>query len=134
MNKESLLIKVLEMLLNSDSKSEPEVLKFSKDNKKLTDRLIGEYVICRSRNEGINAGYLVDADETGCVLSEARRLWSHEPQKNASWYEGVALYGLSDNSKISVKAPEKTIIEDYSLTLCTPEARKSIEGFKAHEG
>ena len=134
MDKESLLIKVLEMLLNSDSKSEPEVLKFSKDKKKLTDRLIGEYVICRSRNEGINAGYLVDADETGCALSEARRLWSHEPQKNASWYEGVALYGLSDNSKISAKTAEKTIIEDYSLTLCTPEAKKSIEEFKAHEG
>lgn len=133
MNKESLLIKVLEMLLNNDSDGPSPTLNNTK-NKKLTDRLIGEYVICRSRNEGINAGYLVDADETGCVLSEARRLWSHEPQKNASWYEGVALYGLSDNSKISVKAPEKTIIEDYSLTLCTPEAKKSIEEFKPHEG
>jgi hypothetical protein len=133
MNKESLLIKVLEMLLNNDSEGPSPTLNNTK-NKNLTDRLIGEYVICRSRNEGINAGYLVDADETGCVLSEARRLWSHEPQKNASWYEGVALYGLSENSKISVKAPEKTIIEDYSLTLCTPEAKKSIEEFEAHEG
>lgn len=131
MNKESLLIKVLEMLLNSsDEKSESSEVQ----KKKLTDRLIGEYVICRSRNEGINAGYLVDADETGCVLGEVRRLWHHEPKENASWYEGVALYGLSDASKISVKALEKTIIEDYSLTLCTLEAKKSIEGFKSHEG
>jgi hypothetical protein len=103
-------------------------------DKKLTDRLIGEYVICRSRIEGVNAGYLVDADGTGCVLSEARMLWSHEPKKNASWSEGVSLYGLSENSKISVKTQEKIIIEDYSLTLCTPEAKKSIEEFKAHEG
>jgi hypothetical protein len=132
MNKENLLMKVLEMLLNNDS-GPSSTLSNTKD-KKLTDRLIGEYVICRSRIEGVNAGYLVDADETGCVLSEARMLWSHEPKKNASWSEGVALYGLSDNSKISVKTQEKIIIEDYSLTLCTPEAKKSIEEFKSHEG
>jgi len=129
MNKESLLIKVLEMLLNSESKSETEV----KVTKKITDRYIGKYVICRSRNEGINAGYLVDADETGCRLSEARRLWHHKPKENASWYEGVALYGLDEDSKISAKVAEKIIIEDYSLTLCTPESKKSIEGFIAHE-
>lgn len=133
MNKESLLIKVLEMLLNNDSEGASPTLNNTK-NKTLTDRLIGEYVICRSRNEGINAGYLVDADETGCVLSDARRLWSHEPKNNASWYEGVSLYGLSDNSKISAKTLEKTIIEDYSLTLCSPDAKKSIEEFKAYEG
>ena len=128
MNKENLLMKVLEMLLNSsDEKSE------LKDKKKLTDRLVGEYVICRSRNEGINAGYLADADETGCVLSEARRLWHHKPKNNASWYEGVAIYGLHDDSKVSDKVSEKIIIEDYSLTLCTPESKKSIEGFIAHE-
>jgi len=129
MNKESLLIKVLEMLLNNDS----EAPSATTNNKKLTDRLIGEYVICRSRNEGINAGYLVDADETGCRLSEARRLWHHKPKENASWYEGVALYGLDEDSKISAKVAEKIIIEDYSLTLCTPESKKSIEGFIAHE-
>jgi len=131
MNKESLLIKVLEMLLNSDDKT--ETMKFSGDRKKLTDRLIGEYVICRSRNEGINAGYLVDADETGCVLSEARRLWYHESENNASWYEGVALYGLKSSSKISAKVAEKSIIEDYSLTLCTIDAKKSIEEYEAYE-
>lgn len=127
MNKENLLMKVLEMLLNSSDEAEP------KDKKKLTDSLIGTYVICRSRNEGINAGYLIDADETGCVLSEARRLWHHKPKNNASWYEGVAIYGLHDDSKVSDKVSEKIIIEDYSLTLCSPDAKKSIEGFKAHE-
>lgn len=133
MNKEGLLIKVLEMLLNSDEKSEAAEIEPAATKKKITDSWIGEYVITRSRNEGINAGYLVDADETGCIMREVRRLWHHVPAENASWYEGVALHGLNEDSRISDKALEKAIIEDYSLTRCTPAAKKSIEEFKAHE-
>lgn len=125
MDKEALLIKVLEMLLNGNT---------SVPSNNITSSLIGEYVIIRSRSEGINAGYLVEADETGCVLRDSRRLWYHKPKNNESWYEGVALYGLSDDSKISVAVDRKIIIEDYSITKCTEEARLSIQGAKANEG
>lgn len=50
---------------------------FSKERlsaKNLAANLIGKYVIIRSRNEGLNAGVLVEADETGVVLKEARRI------------------------------------------------------------
>jgi len=95
-------------------------------------RSIGKYVLVRSRNEGINAGYVVAADETGIVLSEARRIWYHRPSDETSWYEGVANSGLRSDSKISAPVAEKAIIEDYSITVCTPDAQKSIQGFKAH--
>lgn len=96
----------------------------------LFGRYIGKYVICRSRNEGVNAGKVVAADETGVILEDARRLFYHKPaNKNMSWYEGVAHEGLSEDSKIS-GAVEKIIVEDYSLTVCTEVAENSIRGAK----
>lgn len=94
---------------------------------------IGKYVICRSRNEGINAGIVKMIDDTGVVLSEARRLWFHKSSNNSSWYEGVANNGISDDSKIS-EPVEKVIIEDYSLTICSQKAKDSLSKCKSHEG
>jgi len=88
---------------------------------------VGKYVIVRSRNEGINAGVVKQADETGIILTDARRIWYHKPKdKNLSWYEGVAKSGLSTDSKISNEVEEKAIIESYSVTFCTKEAEASI--------
>lgn len=100
---------------------------------RITDNLIGKYVIVRSRNEGINAGYVETADETGIVLRNARRLWYHKPADQAvAWYEGVANSGLSADSKISTPVTHKAIIEDYSVTVCTDKAQQSIEGAPSH--
>ena len=99
----------------------------------MRDRYIGQYVICRSRNEGVNAGKVIALDETGVILEDARRLYYHKPvNKNGSWYEGVAKFGIDSYSKVAV-AIEKVISEDYSLTVCTSDAEKSIRGAKDHE-
>ena len=99
----------------------------------INSRNIGKYVLVRSRNEGINAGFVVAADETGIVLSEARRIWYHRPADETAWYEGVANSGLRHDSRISSSVIEKVIVENYSITLCTDAAKDSIRGFKAHE-
>jgi len=89
---------------------------------------IGEYVLVRSRNEGINAGTVLLADDTGIVLENACRLWYHKPAvKTESWYEGVANHGLSADSKCSGTVSRKIIVEDYSITVCSEAAQKSIE-------
>lgn len=99
----------------------------------LYSRYIGKYVIVRSRNEGINAGVVVAADETGIILKDARRLWYHKPvNKSESWYEGVANYGISSDSKISGPVSEKAIIENFSVTLCTSTAEASIREADSH--
>lgn len=99
----------------------------------LLKAMVGKYVIIRSRNEGINAGEVVEADETGVIIKNARRIWYHAPADTSlSWYEGVAISGLSSDSKISGTVPCKVIIEDYSMTLCSDEARESIQGAKTH--
>ena len=95
---------------------------------------IGKYVIVRSRNEGINAGTLLKADETGCVLKDARRIWYHKPKDSSvAWYEGVAKTGLHSDSKISCAISEKYIIEDYSVTVCSEEGADSIKEKVSHE-
>ena len=99
----------------------------------MLERYIGKYVICRTRNEGINAGEVVSLDETGVILKDARRLYYHKPlDKSISWYEGVAISGISQDSKIGA-AVEKAIIEDYSLTVCTELAKLSIISAKTNE-
>jgi len=92
---------------------------------------IGKYVIVRSRNEGLNAGKLIAADDTGCVIEDARRLWYHEPaDKAVSWYEGVAIHGLANSKAAPPRL--KVIVEDYSCTLCTEKAEASIRGYEDH--
>ncbi len=93
---------------------------------------IGKYVICRSRNEGINAGFVKALDDTGVILDEARRLHYHKPvNKNMSWYEGVAESGIDGDCRVS-NPVTKVIIEDYSLTLCSEVAKKSISQVKTN--
>ena len=105
----------------------------NKSTSNILDRYVGQYVICRSRNEGINAGKVLQADDTGVILEDARRLYYHKPaDKKMSWYEGVAKSGLGDESKVGA-AVEKIIIEDYSLTVCTSDAEKSIREAKDNE-
>ena len=95
---------------------------------------IGCYVIVRSQNEGINAGYVHEYDQTGIVLADARRIWYHKPKDpDKSWYESVAESGLSPDSKISNPVKLKAIIEDYSITKCSTEAMHSIQGHKTNE-
>ena len=95
-------------------------------------KYIGKYVIVRTYNEGINAGVLEDADVGICVISQARRLWKHCPKDtNTKWYEGVSVTGLGSESLLSIPVPTKIIVEDYSITVCTAEAEKSIREYQA---
>lgn len=108
------------------------ILDGSQQSSKLGSSFVGKYVIVRSRNEGINAGKVLELDETGVILEDARRLYYHKPaDRSLSWYEGVALEGLSSDSKIGA-AVTKLIIEDYSLTVCSSKAESSIRGAKTN--
>lgn len=105
---------------------QPEVMTFG-DKNPLPNAYAGRFVIVRSQNEGINAGILRAADETGCILENCRRLWWHKPADTSlSWYEGVAVSGLSGDSKVSCTVRSKIIVENYSIILCSEEAQKSI--------
>ena len=95
--------------------------------------MIGKYVIVRSRNEGINAGEVVAADGTGVILKDARRIWYHRPADTSmAWYEGVAVSGLCEGSVVSTTVPQKAVIEDYSITVCSEVGEASIREWEDH--
>ena len=129
--KEELILKLVGMLIDGDKCLNKDT---DMSNGSMLDSMVGKYVIVRSRNEGINAGFVNALDDTGIILNEARRIWYHKPEnKNMSWYEGVAESGLSKDSKVSTPVSEKAIIEDYSITVCSEVGKKSISGHKSHE-
>lgn len=110
-----------------------EIVNFTGEES-IASRMIGKKVIVRSYNEGVNAGIVVLADETGIELSHCRRLWYHRPKdKKLSWYEGVAISGISSDSKVSATVTKKVIIGNYSVTECTEEAFKTIMELKPNE-
>ena len=116
--------------VRKDSQAEPEVVNWTGEES-VASRMIGKFVIVRTRNEGINAGTVVIADETGVELRNCRRIYYHRPKDTSlSWYEGVAVSGLASASKVSGTVESKVIIEDYSMTLCCIEAEKSIMEMK----
>ena len=123
MNEELLTLLIKELIGKKSDKKENN----------LFDDCIGKYVLVRTRNEGVNAGFLEYADEFGCILEEARRLHYHKPlDSTVSWYEGVAKYGISDDSRLSTES-KKIIVESYSLTICSDVAKNSMRDHKSHE-
>ena len=109
-----------------DSVKPAEIVNFT-GKKTVASRSIGKAVIVRSRNEGINVGIVVIADESGVEIRGCRRLYYHKSKdKNLSWYEGVAMGGLSSDSKVSGTVISKVIIEDYSMTLLNDGVYDSI--------
>lgn len=93
---------------------------------------IGKYVICRTRNEGVNCGFVKDLDETGVILDKARRMWYHDTASDLCWYEGISIDGPSDDTKLSASC-EKLIVEDYSLTICSEKASIMLVNMESHK-
>lgn len=94
---------------------------------------IGKYCIIRTRNAGVIFGKVLDAGTGFVHMTESRRLWRHVSEdRSLSWYEGVAISGLGDESRISGEV-ERFINEDYELVLCTEKAINSIKSFKTNE-
>ena len=123
-DKKTIKVNDVEYVRKEDAKQ--EIIEFT-GKETIASRMIGKKVLVRSRNEGINAGIVVLADETGVELKDVRRLWYHKPKdKGSAWYEGVARTGLSEDSDVSITVERKVIIEDYSMTECTDYAYQSI--------
>jgi len=99
-----------------------------------SDDMIGKYVIVRCQEAGVHAGVLDSYHGRSCVLSEGRRLWYHEPaDRSLSWYEGVAISGLSSNSKTSATVARCILTENCEIVLCSKEAEQSIRKAPTHE-
>ena len=116
------LLEILKLVTNDDDKSKTS---------SRYEKYIGEYVLVRDGNEGINFGKVVDIDETGVELSGARRLWEHKGESE-SRYEGVAKTGLSKDSKVSCPGDKVIIGNNFSITLVDNNAVQSLLSHPSH--
>ena len=126
LNKIKELLEIVSML----DGDKPEEAKPQSENFTIA---VGKYVICRSRNEGVNFGKVVSYENGRIHLVEARRLhWFKPAHETECWYEGVAEHGVSSDSRLSAFS-EKEIVEDYSITICSDKSVKNIMEHKPHE-
>jgi hypothetical protein len=92
-----------------------------------------QYVIVRSVNSGVHAGYLVSREGDTVVLKDSRRLWRWVVAKmtgQLSSLSEVAVHGVSSThelSRIAVSVPKITVFGVCEIIPASAEAQKSIE-------
>jgi len=91
------------------------------------------YVIVRSANSGVHAGYLVAIEGETVRLKDSRRLWCWVVAKMtgplASLSE-VAVYGINSadsRSRIATTVPDMHVLGVCEILYASPAAQESIE-------
>jgi hypothetical protein len=100
------------------------------DSVKETPKLnTDNYVIIRSRDSGVHAGYLKSRDGSEVVLESARRIWYW---KGAASLSELAMRGSADPSQCRVPCAvaEITVLGVIEVIPATDDARNQIEGMK----
>ena len=117
MNKEQLLLSLIDRLLGSPSDFDPAAQ---------TNIPLNSYVIVRCRDAGVHAGILVSYNGRQAELTQSRRLWKWNQAKGAL-LSGVANYGL-DHEKSIVGSPIDIILtETCEIIRCSDRAADSIK-------
>lgn len=121
MIRDDLIMKLLEKLLSEEGNVIPSVKK----------KLIGEYVIVRCHDAGVHAGILVDYENRNVELKETRRLWYFKCKTGHS-LSGVALHGITDESKIAGELPMILLKDACEIIPVSSEAEGSIRNAKEY--
>ena len=128
MNKESLILRVLEMLLNGEGKTEAKEI--VKDSWDYTDHpMIGKYCVIRTYSAGVHIGTLKAVKGSEIILSDARRIFYWN---GAFTLSELSVNGVSENSKLSIPVEEIKLTE-IEILPCTTEQSKKLKEFKSHE-
>jgi len=91
------------------------------------------YVIIRSAQSGVHAGWLVSQTGDAVVLKDSRRLWRWVAARmtgQLATLSEVAVYGVNskdERSRITVVLPELTVLGVCEIIPASEVARKSIE-------
>ena len=119
--KEELIMRLLEKLLDGDNQVE----------KKNDDNMIGTYVIIRCRDAGVHAGILESYCGREVHLKESKRLWYFDCKKGHT-LSGVAIHGLTDDSKITGVIDKIILTDACEIIPCCADAERSIRNAKEH--
>ena len=125
--KEDLLMKVLEMMLDSDSSPGEDKTLTPSNESNLGESLIGKPVIVRCRDAGVHFGTLVGFSGRAVEISDSRRMWRwHSASENT--LSGVSRCGINqEKSKIQgVIAGSMILPEACEILPLTNQAAGSI--------
>lgn len=125
MDKEKLLLELIEMLLGTETKEITATMEAT------GKKLIGEYVIVRCRDAGVHSGILVDYENRNVELKESRRLWYFKCKKGNS-LSGVALHGITGDSKIAGELPSVLLRDACEIILTSDKSERSIRDAKEY--
>ena len=118
MNKETLILKLIEMLMGSESSIAT--------NTTPQKELIGEWVIVRCRDAGVHFGKLKDYEGREVILENSRRMWYWFAAQGHT-LSGCAVHGVKqDESKIAAEVKVIVLPEACEIISCEPKAIKSI--------
>lgn len=88
----------------------------------------GRPVIVRSRDAGVQFGYLDGYEGSTVYLKNARQMWSWTAAEGGTLLD-CATHGVS-NGKFSTAAPAVIVIGACAIIDCTDKAVKSLESAK----
>ena len=83
-----------------------------------------DYVIVRSRDQGVMCGHLVAIEGRQVTIRESRQLWRWE--SGSLCLPDIARYGLRGPARLSAASPETTILEACGVLRCTTAAAASL--------
>lgn len=97
----------------------------TKKTSKISDFLIGKFVIARCYSAGVHAGYVVEVDGENVVLKDSKRLWMWKA-KDGIALSGVAQHGIKNDSKVDTNNPIIYLTGVCELIPCSKDAENSI--------
>ena len=97
----------------------------------IDNKMVGKYVIVRCKDAGVHAGVLEAYSGREAVLTESRRLWYWKCAQGA-FLSGVAVYGVSDESKVGAPLPRIHLTETCEIIECSEIAAQSIRAQENH--
>lgn len=130
MNKETLLLKLIEMLVGSEST--PNTKEHTNQEK---HRLTGEMVIIRSRDSGVHFGELVSVNGRHVVLNKSRRMYRWWAAKEST-LTAVAKYGLNlkkmESLNIQSQIDGQEILDACEIIPCHQDCIDSFSKVEAY--
>jgi hypothetical protein len=91
-----------------------------------TEKPQGDYVVVRTINAGVHAGYLEKQEGMIVTLKDTRRLWSWQGAASLSQIAGKGI-SKPDDCKFPAAIAEITLTEAIEIIPCTETAQKIIE-------
>jgi hypothetical protein len=127
MNKETLVMKLIEMLISGEVSQ-------AETKSDTNQELVGKPVIVRSRYSGVHFGYYNSHKGREVNLTNCRRMWRWWAAKQMT-LSAVAEFGLNHEKDLRIQntLPSICILDACEIIPCTEIAKNSIESVEVYD-